>query len=281
MKLSIITINRNNAEGLEKTIRSVASQTFKEFEYIVIDGASTDSSVEVIKKYEQQFTHLRWISETDKGIYNAMNKGIRMASGDYIQILNSGDILANYEVVEKMLKSLSTNTCSEIMYGNMIKIFPSGKKVTDKGFGGRIPTMNDFIKGTLNHDPAYIKRSLFEKYGYYREDLPITADWRWYVEAIPLGGVIPTYVDIDVTIFDMTGVSETQIEKRETERKNELKKILPAGVYSDYENYGFAIEQYLRLKRHPFFYKMYYLMERFLFKLEKYKNNKKSLQIKQ
>ncbi len=281
MQLSIITINRNNAAGLDSTMRSVATQTIKEFEYIVIDGASTDGSVEVIKKYEPQFTHLHWISEPDTGIYNAMNKGIRMATGEYIQILNSGDILANPNVVEKMYKTLDAQAYPEIMYGNMIKSFPDGKMITDMCFAGRIPTMKDFRKGTLNHDPAYIKRTLFEKFGYYREDLPITADWRWYVEAIPFGGVIPTYVDIDVTVFDMTGVSETQIAKREKERVDELKKILPVGVYCDYDNYGFAIEQYCRLKRHPFFYKLCYLMERFLFKLEKNKHKKQSLQIQQ
>ncbi|MBQ7550846.1 MAG: glycosyltransferase [Bacteroidales bacterium] len=106
MKLSIITINRNNAAGLEKTMQSVAAQTFKEFEYIVVDGASTDESVEVIKKYEPQFAHLKWVSEPDSGIYNAMNKGLCMASGEYIQILNSADCLAAYNVVEKMLVAL-------------------------------------------------------------------------------------------------------------------------------------------------------------------------------
>ena len=87
MKLSIVTINWNNATGLEKTMQSVASQTFKEFEYIVIDGGSTDDSVNVIKVHESDFAHLKWVSERDSGIYNAMNNGIRMASGDYIQIL--------------------------------------------------------------------------------------------------------------------------------------------------------------------------------------------------
>ena len=85
MKLSIITINRNNAAGLEMTMKSVAAQTYKEFEYIVIDGASTDGSVEVIKKYEPQFAHLKWVSEPDSCIYNAMNKGIRMASGQALR----------------------------------------------------------------------------------------------------------------------------------------------------------------------------------------------------
>ena len=279
MKLSIITINRNNAAGLEKTMFSVASQTCKDFEYIVVDGASTDGSVEVIKKLESEFAHLKWVSEPDSGIYNAMNKGIRMATGDYIQILNSGDILANFEVVAKMFKSLESISYPDIMYGNMIKDSINGKKVRDKGFAGRIPTMIDFFHSTLNHDPAYIKRSLFEKYGYYREDLPITADWRWYVEAIPFGGVEPIYVDIDVTIFDMTGVSEMQIAKREKERDEELKRILPLGVYQDYKKHLFPIEQWSRIKKIGFVYKFFYFVERVIFKFEKRREKRKNQQI--
>ena len=106
MRLSIITINRNNAAGLEKTMLSVAAQTYKELEYIVIDGASTDGSVEVIKKLEPGFAHLKWVSEPDAGIYNAMNEGIRLAAGVYIQILNSADAMAAPDVTERMLAAL-------------------------------------------------------------------------------------------------------------------------------------------------------------------------------
>ena len=132
MKLTIITINRNNVVGLEKTMLSVASQTYREFEYVVVDGASTDSSVEVIKRLSSQFAHLKWVSEPDKGIYNAMNKGLRNATGDYIQILNSGDVLAGEDVVERMLSALKENDSPDIFYGNMLKSFPNGGLVRDR-----------------------------------------------------------------------------------------------------------------------------------------------------
>ena len=275
MLLSIITINRNNAVGLEKTLKSVANQTFKEFEYVVVDGASTDNSVEKIKIFESQFAHLTWVSEPDAGIYNAMNKGIRVATGDYIQILNSGDVLARDNVFERMLLALNEKNYPEILYGNMLKDFGDGRVVRDGGFAGSHPTMMGFIHGTLNHDPVYIQRSLFNKFGYYREDLPITADWRWYVEAIPFGGIAPVYVDIDVTVFDMTGISETQVERRELERDEELKRILPVGVYNDYKMYSFPMEQYRRIKRYTVVYKLFYFVERVLFKMEKRRNRRK------
>lgn len=274
MILSIISINRNNAEGLEKTMKSVASQSFKDFEYIVIDGASTDNSFDVIQKHVSEYAHLKWVSEPDKGIYNAMNKGLHMATGKYVQILNSGDVLASPDVVEKMLKALDEKGNPDILYGNMIKAFADGSYVRDRGYAGEAPTMYDFIRSTLNHDPVYIRKSLFDEFGYYREDLPITADWRWYVEAIPFGGVVPVYVDIDVTIFDMNGISETQIERREKERDEELRRILPVGVYQDYRTYYFPIEQVRRLQRYPLVYKLFYFVERGLFKIEKWNKRK-------
>ena len=280
MKLSIVTINYNDAVGVQSTLQSVSTQTCKTIEHIIIDGGSTDGSRAVIEEYANKASYtVLWVSEPDKGIYNAMNKGLRMATGDYIQILNSGDTLANNNVVERMLAALKEEDFPEILYGNMMKSFPDGRLIRDRGYAGNPPTMLGFIRGTLNHDPVYIRKSLFEKFGYYHEDLPITADWRWYVEAIPFGGIIPVYADIDVTVFDMTGVSETQIEKREKERDEELKRILPIGVYNDYMMYRFPLEQMRRIKRYPLVYKFFYFIERVLFKLEKRKQRVKKEQV--
>jgi len=280
MKLSIITINRNNATGLEKTIQSVASQSFKDFEYVIVDGASTDGSVEMIKKYESQFAHLRWLSEPDAGIYNAMNKGIRMASGDYIQILNSADALASDVVTEKMLAALEEKGKPSILYGNMIKCFPDGRKVVDKCFAGQEITMLGMFTGTLNHDPAYIRRDLFEKYGYYDESLKIVSDWKWYLQAIVLGGEQPLYVDLDVTLFDMTGISENAHSKTmiREERRNVLDELVPSVYLHDYQQYADDIYLMQRVHRHPWAYKIVWFVERCLFKVEKWKNKKKNRQ---
>ena len=274
MKLSIVSINRNNAAGLEKTLQSVAAQTFKEFEYIVIDGASTDDSVEVIKRYESRFAHLKWVSEPDSGIYNAMNKGLRMASSEYVQILNSGDGLASNEVTERMLEAMEKEGNPSILYGNMIKCFPDGRRLTDKCFAGQEITMLGMFVGTLNHNPAYIRRDLFEKYGYYDEDLKIVSDWKWYLQAIIHGGEQPRYVDLDVTLFDMEGVSETNKELMQTERKMVLEQLFPRTILADYEQYAFPIDQIRRLQRHPWAYKLVWLLERCLFKMEKARNKK-------
>lgn len=274
MLLSIVTINYNNKPGLEKTLKSVLSQTGKDFEHIIIDGGSSDGSTDIIKAYAEKAPYkVLWVSEPDKGIYNAINKGIRMAfegEAKYIQILNSGDCLYSNDVVDNMYSALLQNDFPAIMYGNMIRDTPGRKYTPDRSLGQHDWTMYDFIRGTINHDPTYIRRDIYEKYGLYREDLPITADWRWFVEAVALGGEKPVDVPIDVTLFDVTGISETQLERREKERDDELRRILPMSVYKDYRKYHFPIDQINRLQRHPIAYKLFYLLERTLFKFEKW-----------
>ena len=317
MKLSIITINYNNAEGLRKTLASVGAQTYRDIEHIIIDGGSTDGSVDVIREYEKQNSLLLgrdgvdgltiiWVSEKDKGIYNAMNKGIEIALGkravnedhtsniihntsheslrDYVQILNSGDLLASPDVTERMvlrLNELTNERVNElrgvpIFYGNMLKSYDGKTIINRDTCGGDMYTPESFLyfyKGTLNHDCAYIRRDLFEKYGLYNEEMKICSDWEWYVRAIVLGGEKPLYTNIDVTIFDMNGVSESygknaDIIKRE--RREYLEKILPPSVLRDYDMYAFPITQYQRLKKHHL-WGLVYFMERVLFKLEKWR----------
>ncbi len=181
MKLSIITINYNDLNGLRKTMESVWKQTARtEVEHIVIDGGSTDGSAEYLQTNSEKVNY--WVSERDKGIYNAMNKGIRAAHGDYIQILNAGDCLAAADVTERMLSALSQYTDADILYGNMLRVDAAGN-VTGKS-GEIEPSHRIFYGGTLNHDCAYIRRALFDEYGLYDENLRIVSDWKWYLQTI-------------------------------------------------------------------------------------------------
>ena len=323
MTLSIITINYNNAEGLRKTLASVASQTYPHIEHIIVDGGSTDESVEVIREYESSLasrlcgvpenargdlgcssplaSRLKWISEKDKGIYNAMNKGIRMATGEYCQFLNSGDMLAAGDVTERMVNAINAHQCKgesvkckgkeesaadqqasylspivhnlqsmpTIFYGNMKKLLPNGKILHDTCNGGNDVTLDMFYRGCLNHSPAYIKRSLFDKYGMYDENLRICSDWKFYMQSIVLGGEKVQYVDIDMTLFDMTGISETNKDLLNNERNQLLKEMVPEGILRDYDNYHFIVHQHKRLKKHHL-WGLVYFVERVLFKLEKW-----------
>ena len=302
MKLSIITINYNNVDGLKRTLDSVAEQTYRDIEHIIIDGASTDGSADVIREYESANSlntnplTIKWISERDYGIYNAMNKGIEIALGrrivnsfnrseqredknkvlpDYIQILNSGDIFAAPDVTERMMNqlltfhsSLLTENSPDILYGNMIKKDYATGKIVGKSKEVEY-SLRQYYCGTMNHDCCYIRRDVYDKYGLYDENLKIVSDWKWFLQTIGLGHVKPVYVDIDVTIFDASGISETNLELRNKERRRVLEDVLPPAVLADYDLHAFDAEQMNRIRRHHLYWFVYFI-ERVLFKLEKW-----------
>ena len=287
MKLSIITINYNNAEGLKRTLESVASQKNREFEHIIIDGGSSDGSVPIIKSYEEsiitnrvnnktQYPLITWLSERDGGIYSAMNKGIKRANGEYIQILNSGDILAAPYVTERMIHALNSLNAHSlknkigipILYGNMIKKDYSTGKIIGRSTEVEY-SLRQYYYSTMNHDCCYMRRDLFETYGLYDESLKIVSDWKWFLQAIGLGEVKPVYVDIDVTIFDASGISESNLALRNEERRQVLEEVLPPAVLADYDAHAFEMEQMNRLRRHHIYWLVYFI-ERILFKLEKW-----------
>ena len=156
----------------------------------------------------------------------------------------------------------------------MIKEYPDGKRVVDRCQAKDYTpeSFYYFYRGTLNHDCAYIRRDLFEKYGLYNEDMKICSDWEWYVRAIVLGGEKTVYTNIDVTVFDMTGISESNGKNKDIilkERRKYLESILPAAVLRDYDMYSLPIEQYRRLKKYHL-WGVVYFVERVLFKLEKW-----------
>lgn len=276
MRLSIVTINYNNAVGLERTLNSVLTQTYGEIEHVIVDGASTDNSVSVIKEYvqkvesgESRVKSLIWSSEPDKGIYNAINKGIKKASGDYIQILNSGDLLAADNVIERMIAFLSEHNYPELLYGNAVDV-DNGVRVGSHGPGIEY-SLRQLYGGTYPHDSTFFKRELFSesRYGLYDENLKIVSDWKWYLRAIGLGDVKPVYADIDVTLFDVTGISSTNIELDRQERQKVLKEVLPPAIYADYEQYALPMSQFKRLQRHHL-WGLVHFIERVLFKMEKW-----------
>lgn len=284
MKLSIITINYNNADGLRKTLASVASQTYLDFEHVIVDAGSTDGSVDILKDYARAYNYtIVWSSEPDGGVYAGMNKGVKRATGEYVFILNSGDALAAPNVVERMCNELMSEGVNElrgvdILIGNIIHAYPGGKRTVESGkwkveSGKPQPmdvSMLTFYSGTVPHDAAFVRLDLFEKYGYFDETMKICADWKLYLDMIALGGVQPWYVDIDVVLFDMTGVSNTQNERRLVERRAYLEQVLPAAVLKDYDAYSRPIRQYERLKKHHLWGFVTFL-ERVLFKLERWK----------
>ena len=273
MTISIVTINWNNNAGLQRTLASLASQTYTDFEYIVVDGASTDGSVDTIKQYDHD-PRIRWVSEPDKGIYNAMNKGIRMATGEYVAMVNSGDWLISPSVLESLAAELRRHDNPPILYGTTTNIWPDGKTQRNPPKETRY-TMFSFYRSTLDHVGTLIRRSLFERYGYYDETKRIVSDWSWFLKVVVFGDVQPVHVDIDTVYFDMTGISESDGKNRAAilkERRSVLKESLPPLVLADYDRYADDIVFMRRLHRHKAAYGLVRLIERILFKIEKWKS---------
>lgn len=201
MKLSIITINYNDAVGLQKTLESVSLQTIKNFEHLVIDGNSTDNSVDVIKKY----SHITyWISETDGGIYNAMNKGINMVNGEYLLFLNSGDYLANNNVIEDVLPQLANEA---IIYGNMVI---DRNNVLEYAKSPQKIEFEEMIRGTLWHPVSFIKKELFLQYGLYNEKYKIISDYDFFLKTIVVNRVTTKHIQQFITVFNTNGIGSSK-----------------------------------------------------------------------
>ena len=227
MKLSIITVNLNNKDGLQKTIESVISQTYKDFEWIVIDGGSTDGSKELIEKHSNYISY--WVSEPDKGIYNAMNKGIRAAKGEYLQFLNSGDFLMNSTVLEDFF---SQGYNSDIMYGYVARNI-EGKVQNLSGFLSKDNiSLIDLYYQTIPHQGSFFKASLFEQFGLYNENLKIVADREFYIKTIIYGNVSVKFIPITVSFFEDGGISSTS-PKYQQEKKQVLNSLIPPRIYKD------------------------------------------------
>jgi len=236
-KVSIITINYNNKTGLQKTIDSVFKQSFKNFEYIVVDGNSTDGSKELLQLNQDKFTH--YISEPDSGIYNAMNKGIRMATGNYLLFLNSGDCLADKDVIGKVDHQIDGNY--DIYYGDII--FEELKQKRTVIFPEQL-TFNFFFTDSLSHQSSFIRKTLFDQLFYYNENFKIASDWEFFICAICKENVPYKHLDILTTVYDGTGFSSTasNYEILYQERNAVLKKNFPAFI-TDYNQISLLREK--------------------------------------
>ena len=227
MKLSIITINYNNKDGLQKTIDSVISQTFKDFEWIIIDGGSTDGSKELIEKYSQHITY--WVSEPDKGIYNAMNKGIVKAKGEYLYFLNSGDCLFNKYVLKNIF---STQHNGDILYGNN-KNSKDNFIISETIYPNQL-TIKFFIKGPISHQATFIKKKCFET-RLYDESMRYCSDSKLFI-ILMMNNYEFEFLNQFVAIVDTTGVSSKSdnLITMRNEKKQAIEELIPKNILLDY-----------------------------------------------
>ena len=296
MKLSIITITYNNAGGLRRTIQSVQSQTFRDFEHIIVDGGSTDGSVEIIEAYASDMARMasggvlmgsngdfvavdsqdstlangaqphevtqpvastqpsiEWISEKDKGVYDAQNKGIAMAQGEYCYFLNAGDTFCADDVLERIFSpnSLIASsphhliTAPDIIYGNEVIVDATGQRV-GIARGVENPSFVDLYNSCMKHQASFVRRSLFDKYGMYDADMRICSDFDWFFRVIAFhDDVTLQYKDVNIAYFENTGLSYHAPELCAKERQQILDRYMSKRLQRDYTVLG----HYPRLSR--------------------------------
>jgi glycosyltransferase involved in cell wall biosynthesis len=216
MKLSIITVNKNNASGLEKTIQSVIYQTSTDFEYIIIDGNSTDGSVEVIQKYNAKINF--WVSEPDTGIYNAMNKGIQKAQGEFCLFLNSGDWLITLDSLENAFDIIKHSNEADIYYGNCLAsdyslwIMPHKLSIYDL-----------YLQTAPNHQNTFIKRNLFFDHQFYNENYPTVSDSIFFVKEYWNYKSKFTFINTIISIYSIGGISSIyKFDKQELHKEMKI-----------------------------------------------------------
>lgn len=270
MKISIITINYNNAAGLKKTIDSITGQTFQDFEYLVIDGGSTAGDVELIK---QTGRIDYWVSEKDNGVYHAMNKGINTAKGDYIIFMNSGDFFFDNNVLENASRYLDNQT--QVVFGNTVYFNDQGYRREE------IPpdelSFSYFLNFGINHQASFIKRSLFFEHFLYNENYKISSDWEFFLYTICLRNASYKHIDQFICYYDFSGISADPKNNARyfEEREATVKKYFPL-FYEDYkiidEMRSRRMQQVLHIKKSKMAWRiMKWIISLFLLFLPKFK----------
>ncbi len=222
MKLSIITVNLNNIDGLKKTISSISTQSWIEFEYIIIDGNSTDKSKGYIKEYAENNTDIsiKWISENDNGVYHAMNKGINLSKGEYLLFLNSGDFLIHEEVLRNVFEKQLLS--ADILCGKC-NISDKGKVIWTSSPPEKV-TFGTLYNEGLAHQATFIKKVLFDTYGLYREDFKYNSDIDFWYKTIILNNISTQRLDLVISDYNLDGISNK--EKGNLSYTEEMNEIL-------------------------------------------------------
>ena len=228
MRLTIVTINYNNVSGLRKTVGSVLSQTCRDFEYVVIDGGSADGSRAVLERYSDEIDF--WVSEPDSGIYNAMNKGIAHAHGDYLLFLNSGDYLYGKTVIADVLPLLDG---TDVICGRVMFDEPGSRKLhLYKRGNPKVFRSTYLVVCPLNHSAMFVRRNVMRNYPYH-EDFRIVSDWIFCWESLVFGHCSYLSIDNVISVYDKSGISSTNHELTSGERRRYLHQIMPPEIVDD------------------------------------------------
>lgn len=232
--ISIITATFNSAKTLKDTIQSVLRQTNKDFEYLIIDGGSTDETIDMVKSYESEFSgRLKWVSEKDQGIYDAMNKGIKMASGDVVGILNSDDYFTSDDILQTVDNAFKSHEIDAI-YGDIHFIRDGNPQKCVRYYSSRMFRPFWLRFGFMPAHPSfYCKREVFEKAGLYSLDYKIGADYEMMVRLFKRHKIKSLYVNKDFVTMRTGGASNNNVRSRLTLIEEDVKACRVNGIYTN------------------------------------------------
>ena len=232
--ISIITATFNSAKTLKDTIQSVLRQTNEDFEYLIIDGGSTDETIDIVKSYESEFSgRLKWVSEKDQGIYDAMNKGIKMASGDVVGILNSDDYFTSDDILQTVDNAFKSHEIDAI-YGDIHFIRDGNPQKCVRYYSSRMFRPFWLRFGFMPAHPSfYCKREVFEKAGLYSLDYKIGADYEMMVRLFKKYRIMSQYINKDFVTMRTGGASNNNVRSRITLINEDVKACKENGVYTN------------------------------------------------
>ena len=235
MKISIITVTFNSGATLGDTIKSVLAQQYVDYEYLVIDGGSSDNTLDIIKEYELAFDgRLRWISEKDKGMYDAINKGIRMATGDVVGIINSDDFYHRTDILSIIRDAFVSHPDVQAIYGDVRFVSPDNLDKTVRYYSSRRFKPWKFRWGWMPAHPTFFTyRSNFEKYGYYKYDYHIAADYELLIRFLYKNKLSSLYVPVDFMKMRTGGRSTNGFKSNITLNKEIVRACRENGIYTN------------------------------------------------
>lgn len=228
MKITIITVSYKSEATIRDTIESVLSQSYPDLEYIIVDGASKDGTVDIIKEYEPKFgNRLKWVSEPDKGLYDAMNKGIRMASGDVVGILNSDDLFYDSKVLYDVAQAFDKDT--EAIFGNLYFVKPDDVDCIVRAWKGS--AYASFRKGWHPAHPTfYVRREVYGRYGLFDTSFDVSADFELMLRFIEKNRIRTKYLDRYMVRMRMGGESTGNIRNIIKGNKNIIRAFRKNGI---------------------------------------------------
>lgn len=236
MRISLITATFNSAETLRDTMQSVLNQTFKDVDYIIVDGNSKDATMEIVKEFEPRFEgRLRWVSEPDKGIYDAMNKGVRMAHGDVVGILNSDDFFASDDVLEKVNATFTETPTIDGVYADVRYVDWNETSKTVRMFSGKDFKRKKLCWGKMPPHPSfYVKKECYDKFGLYSLDYPICADYDMFVKMIWEGNIKTLYINDVFVNMRSGGTSSSGIKVHKKIMKERMRCVREHNMPSNF-----------------------------------------------